>query len=66
VRCTLADGTESISRAFEAEVHWLGIWLRVLVAEIEGIPLLGMALLGGCFVGIEVKEGGLVEIRPLP
>ncbi len=64
-RFTLADGSETVSRLFAAEVWWLGRWRRVLVVEMDGGPLLGMAMLRGCFLGVEVIDGGRVEIRPL-
>jgi len=64
-RYTLADGSETASRVFAAEVEWLGRWRRVLVVEMDGGPLLGMAMLRGFFLGIEVIDGGRVEIRPL-
>lgn len=64
-RYTLADGSEVISPVFLAEAEWFGRWRRILVAEMRGAPLLGMALLRGCFLGIEVLDGGRVEIRSL-
>jgi clan AA aspartic protease len=65
-RYTLADGSETASRLFAAEVEWLGRLRRILVAEMDGGPLLGMALLRGSYLGIEVIDGGRVEIRTLP
>jgi clan AA aspartic protease len=65
VRCLLADGSEIVSRIFTAEVEWMGAWKRVFVIEMEGEPLLGMAMLRGCHVGIDAVDGGRVEIRPL-
>ena len=64
-RYTLADGSETVSRLFAAEVEWFGRWRRVLVVEMDGGPLLGMAMLRGFFLGVEVIDGGRVEIRPL-
>lgn len=61
----LADGTESTSRMFAAEIDWFGRWRKILIIEIEGDSLLGMAILRGSFLGIEVIDGGRVEIRPL-
>lgn len=65
IRCVLADGSDSISRVFTADVHWLGQWRRALVIEAEGGPLLGIAMLRGTFLAMEVTDGGRVEIRPL-
>jgi predicted aspartyl protease len=57
----LADGTETVSRLFEAEIEWFGI----LVVEMDGGPLLGMAILAGCRLTLEAVEHGRVEIAPL-
>jgi clan AA aspartic protease len=65
IRCVLADGSDTISRVFTTEIHWLGQWRRAFIIEAEGGPLLGMELLRGTFLGIEVTAGGRVEIRPL-
>jgi hypothetical protein len=40
-------------------------WRHVFAVEMEGGPLLGMAMLAGNYLGIEVTDGGRVEIRPL-
>ena len=61
----LADGTTRDVRKFVAEVEWLGIWRRVLVVEIDGNPLLGMTLMQGHHLAVDVIAGGRVEIRPL-
>lgn len=64
-RYVLADGSEAVSRIFTAEAKWLGRWRRILVIELDGGPLLGMALLRGSHLGIDVTDGGRVEIRSL-
>jgi clan AA aspartic protease len=64
-RYTLADGSGTVSRLFAAEVEWFGRWRRILVVEMDGGPLLGMGMLRGFFLGVEVIDGGRVEIRPL-
>lgn len=61
----LADGSETVSRLFEAEIEWFGRWRRILVVEMEGGPLLGMAMLAGCRLDLEIVENGHVRIRPL-
>lgn len=61
----LADGSETVSRLFEAEIEWLGNWRRILVVEMDGGPLLGMAMLAGCRLDLEVVENGRVEIKSL-
>jgi predicted aspartyl protease len=62
----LADGSETTSRLFQAEIEWFGRWRRILVVEMNAEPLLGMAMLAGCRVNVEVVENGSVEIRQLP
>lgn len=64
-RYTLGDGSRASSRFFTAEVEWFGRWRRMLVLELSGDPLIGMALLRGSHLGMDVSEGGRVEIRPL-
>ena len=49
-----------------AEVEWGGSWRPVLVYAVGNDPLLGMRLLSGHKLVIEVVPGGLVEIRPHP
>ena len=66
VRFVLADGSEGVARVFAGEVHWLGQWRRVFVLETDGEPLVGMALMRGCRLLIDVIDGGSVEIQPLP
>jgi clan AA aspartic protease len=62
----LADGSEVQTHIFEAEIEWLGNWRRIFVTEIEGGSLLGMAMLRGCYLGMEAIDGGRVEVRSLP
>ena len=62
---TLADGSEATARLFAAEVEWFGQWRRLLVAQMGGMPLMGMALMQGSRLTINVVDGGRVEIRPL-
>ena len=64
-RYTLADGSQAVARPFALEIDWFGQWRRILAVEIDGGPLLGMATIRGCYLGIEVIDGGHVEIRPL-
>jgi clan AA aspartic protease len=62
----LADGSISQFDIFAAEVEWGGTWRTVLVSAVGNEVLLGMRLLAGYKLGIEVVPGGLVEILPLP
>lgn len=62
----LADGTDQEYDVFEAEVEWDGTRQQVLIYAVGDDVLLGMGLLAGHELRIEVAPGGAVEIRPLP
>src|SRR5262249_1771696 len=62
----LADGSVRAFDLFAAEVAWGGTWRAVLVSAVGSEPLLGMRLLAGHKLVVEVVPGGLVEILPLP
>jgi clan AA aspartic protease len=64
-RGTLADGSECLFDVYEAEVVWDGQVRRLLVDEAETDPLVGMALLSGYELKMEVCSQGKVEITPL-
>ena len=61
----LADGSMARARLFSGEVEWLTGWRRILVLEMDGGPLIGMALLRGSYLGAEIIDGGKVEVRSL-
>ena len=62
----LADGSVRQFDIFAAEVAWGGTWRTVLVSAIGNEALLGMHLLAGHKLVVEVVPGGSVEILPLP
>jgi clan AA aspartic protease len=62
----LADGSVRQFDIFAAEVAWEGAWRPVLISAVGNEPLLGMRLLAGHKLVIEVVPGGSVEILPLP
>lgn len=62
----LADGREVVLNLFEAVVDWHGQPRRVPALEVERGALLGMALLEGSRLTLDVAEGGQVQIEPLP
>lgn len=62
----LADGSVRQFDVFAAEVAWGGNWRAVLISAVGNEPLLGMRLLAGHKLVIEVTPGGLVEILPFP
>jgi clan AA aspartic protease len=61
---TFADGVKSATRVFEGEIEWHGTWNSVPIVEIESDPLLGMVMMQGCRLNIDVVDGGSVEISP--
>jgi clan AA aspartic protease len=64
-RATLADGSEVSLDVFEATVLWDNLVRDVVVLEAESTALVGMALLSGYRVTLEVEDGGAVRIEPL-
>jgi clan AA aspartic protease len=62
----LADGSVRQFDICAAEVSWGGTWRPVLVSAVGNAPLLGMRLMAGQELMIEVVPGGLVEILRLP
>jgi clan AA aspartic protease len=63
---SLADGSFRSVNTYDAEVEWDGVWVAVLVTEIDSTPLLGTRLLAGHEVFIEFVPGGVVDITPIP
>lgn len=61
----LADGSVRHYDIFAAEVAWGGAWRTVLVSAVGNESLLGMRLLAGHKLMIDVVPAGLVEILPL-
>ncbi len=62
----LADGSVRQFDICAAEVEWNGVWRAVLVSTVGNEPLLGMRLLAGHRLLIDVIPGGTVVITPLP
>lgn len=62
----MADGTVRHFDIYAAEVAWEGGWRPVLVSAVGAEALLGMRLLVGHELRIEVAPSGAVEIAPLP
>ena len=65
-RTSLSDGSESLFDIYEATVDWDGQPRRVSVDSAETDPLLGMSLLEGYELRVQVRTGGGVFITPLP
>ncbi|HEY1378936.1 MAG TPA: hypothetical protein VGF55_19195 [Gemmataceae bacterium] len=62
----LADGSVTQFDVYSAEVEWDGVWRPVLVSAMGDEPLLGMQLMAGHRLRVDVMPGGVVEIAPLP
>ena len=63
-RATLADGSEVTFDVYDVAVLWDGQPRYVLADAAETTPLVGMRLLDGHNLNIDVEEGGRVLIRP--
>jgi clan AA aspartic protease len=59
----LADGRKCLFDVFEATVLWDGKARRILVDEADADPLLGMAMLDGHELNMQVQEGGKITIQ---
>jgi clan AA aspartic protease len=64
-RYFLADGSETVTNLCKAEIQWHDEWHEILVVEMDGGPLLGMAMLRGSSLHMDVIDGGRVQIQPL-
>ena len=62
---TLGDGNVVVLDMYLAKVLWHGQEREVLILEAEGGPLVGMSLLYGSRVILEVVDNGDVTIAPL-
>lgn len=65
-RGVLADGSEITYETYEGTVIWHGRQLQITIDAVDSDPLLGMGLLYGSKLTLEVVEGGEVVIRELP
>jgi clan AA aspartic protease len=65
-QAVLADGSVGLFDVYRATVLWDGQPRTVEVDAVDGVPLLGMALLQRHEVRIEVVVGGGVSIVALP
>jgi clan AA aspartic protease len=61
----LADGSQTTLDTYVAKVIWDGIEREIEVNAVEAPPLVGMRLLEGYELKIEVREAGRVTIKRL-
>ena len=60
---TLADGSEVSFDTYEATVQWEGQPRSIEVDEADTTPLVGMLMLDGHELSIQVRDGGGVRIE---
>ncbi len=61
----LADGSEVAFEVYEVTVLWDGLPQHVYAYMSDTTPLVGMRLLDGYDLNIQVKSGGRVAIQPM-
>jgi clan AA aspartic protease len=61
-RAILGDGTECVFDVYEAVLVWDGNMLTIPIDEADSEPLVGMSLMEGYQLTVQVFEGGLVEL----
>jgi clan AA aspartic protease len=61
----LADGSQRFFDVYEALIFWNSRVWRIPVGVMDSAPLMGMSLLRGSELAIQVVEGGEVFIREL-
>jgi len=62
-RAILGDGSECIFDVYEAVVVWDGALVTIPVDEADSEPLVGMSLMEGYQLMMQVFEGGQVELH---
>jgi clan AA aspartic protease len=65
-RAILADGSDRIFDIYRGEVLWDGKFRRILIDEADTDPLVGMALLSGYELKMQVRPRGKITIAQLP
>lgn len=62
-RTILGDSSECVFNIYQAVVDWDGTLLTIPVDEDDSEPLVGMCLMEGYQLTMQVFEGGHVELR---
>jgi clan AA aspartic protease len=65
-RATLGDGYVVVLDVYFAKLSWQGQEREILALQADGNPLVGMSLLYGSRVMLDVIDNGEVTIEPLP
>ena len=65
-RGTLADGSVTRLDVYLASVVWHGRLKDVLISQTAGTPLIGMSLLEGSRLAMNVVDGGAVTLEESP
>jgi clan AA aspartic protease len=61
-RAVLGDGSECVFDVYEAVLIWDGNFLTIPIDEADSEPLVGMLLMEGYQLIVQVFEGGVVEL----
>jgi clan AA aspartic protease len=64
-RAILGDGSECVFNVYEAIVLWDDTLLAIPVDEADAEPLVGMSLMEGYALKMQIFEGGPVELRKM-
>jgi len=62
-RAILDDGSECVFNVYQAVVAWDGDYLTIPIDEADSEPLVGMSLMEGYQLTVQVFEEGTVEIH---
>lgn len=62
-RVILGDGSEGVFNVYEAVLVWDGKFLTIPVDEADSDPLIGMSLMEGYQLIVQVLENGLMELQ---
>lgn len=65
-KATLADGTVVSLNCYWVTLFWEGQARQIVAVAADDRPLVGMSLLYGSRVTLDVVDGGPVTIEPLP
>lgn len=62
-RAILGDGSECVFNVYEGVVFWNETLLTIPVDEADSEPLVGMSLMEGYQLTIQIFEGGRIELH---